>query len=248
MVRGRRRGAKISGGIGRAASTCLGRRSIILARIARSNAIYLVVGVMERDAGTLYCTVLFFATDGSYLGQTPKADADGIGAARLGLRRRIDAAGVRNATRQTRRCNLLGKLHAAAADYDVFEGHRDLLRADCGRARLVAGDGPAHCGRGAMLRAFVQSVPAAERFSCGLSRGVRRRSGRGDLPRRELHRGSFREFSCGAQHGKRSHSDGGNRSPANRARESTTSMSWATMRGRTFFNCRLTSAPSVRLV
>ena len=27
-----------------------------LSRIARSNSIYLVVGVMERDAGTLYCT------------------------------------------------------------------------------------------------------------------------------------------------------------------------------------------------
>src|SRR5258708_5550778 len=29
-----------------------------LARAARSNAIYLVVGVVEREAGTLYCTVL----------------------------------------------------------------------------------------------------------------------------------------------------------------------------------------------
>src|SRR5437879_11278972 len=30
-----------------------------LSRTARSNNVYLVVGVMERDAGTLYCTVLF---------------------------------------------------------------------------------------------------------------------------------------------------------------------------------------------
>lgn len=43
-----------------------------LSRIARSNCIYLVVGVTERDAGTLYCTVLFFAPDGSFLGKHRK--------------------------------------------------------------------------------------------------------------------------------------------------------------------------------
>ena len=43
-----------------------------LSRTARSNSIYLVVGVMERDAGTLYCTVLFFAPDGSFLGKHRK--------------------------------------------------------------------------------------------------------------------------------------------------------------------------------
>jgi len=43
-----------------------------LSRIARSNSIYLVVGVIERDAGTLYCTVLFFAPDGSFLGKHRK--------------------------------------------------------------------------------------------------------------------------------------------------------------------------------
>ena len=31
-----------------------------LAAIARSNGIHLVIGVIERDGGTLYCTVLFF--------------------------------------------------------------------------------------------------------------------------------------------------------------------------------------------
>jgi nitrilase len=43
-----------------------------LSRIARANSIYLVVGVVERDAGTLYCTVLFFAPDGSLLGKHRK--------------------------------------------------------------------------------------------------------------------------------------------------------------------------------
>jgi nitrilase len=43
-----------------------------LSRIARVNNIYLVVGVIERDAGSLYCTVLFFAADGSFLGKHRK--------------------------------------------------------------------------------------------------------------------------------------------------------------------------------
>jgi nitrilase len=43
-----------------------------LSRTARSNAIYLVVGVIERDAGTLYCTVLFFSPDGTLLGKHRK--------------------------------------------------------------------------------------------------------------------------------------------------------------------------------
>jgi nitrilase len=43
-----------------------------LSQIARNNAIYLVVGVVEREAGTLYCSVLFFASDGSFLGKHQK--------------------------------------------------------------------------------------------------------------------------------------------------------------------------------
>ncbi|MEE3368864.1 MAG: nitrilase-related carbon-nitrogen hydrolase [Planctomycetota bacterium] len=43
-----------------------------LAEIAGENQVYLVVGVIERDLGTLYCTVLFFAADGSYLGKHRK--------------------------------------------------------------------------------------------------------------------------------------------------------------------------------
>jgi nitrilase len=43
-----------------------------LARMARANSIYLVMGVIEREGGTLYCTVLFFAPDGSYLGKHRK--------------------------------------------------------------------------------------------------------------------------------------------------------------------------------
>src|SRR5574338_1683220 len=43
-----------------------------LADAARESAVYLVIGVVERDGGTLYCTVLFFAPDGTYLGKHRK--------------------------------------------------------------------------------------------------------------------------------------------------------------------------------
>lgn len=43
-----------------------------LARAARENRLHLVVGVIEREIGTLYCTVLFFAPDGRYLGKHRK--------------------------------------------------------------------------------------------------------------------------------------------------------------------------------
>ena len=43
-----------------------------LAQAARDNQIYLVIGVVERDGGTLYCSVLFFAPDGNLLGKHRK--------------------------------------------------------------------------------------------------------------------------------------------------------------------------------
>ncbi len=39
-----------------------------LARTAKENGVYLVIGVIERELGTLYCTVVFFAADGTFLG------------------------------------------------------------------------------------------------------------------------------------------------------------------------------------
>ncbi|HTW36638.1 MAG TPA: carbon-nitrogen hydrolase family protein [Rhizomicrobium sp.] len=43
-----------------------------IAEVARANAIYLVVGVIERDGGTLYCTTLAFDAHGGYLGKHRK--------------------------------------------------------------------------------------------------------------------------------------------------------------------------------
>ena len=43
-----------------------------LSAMARENGVFLVMGVIERDGGTLYCTVLFFGNDGQYLGKHRK--------------------------------------------------------------------------------------------------------------------------------------------------------------------------------
>jgi nitrilase len=43
-----------------------------LGQIAQENGIYLVIGVVERAGGTLYCTVLFLAPDGTFLGKHRK--------------------------------------------------------------------------------------------------------------------------------------------------------------------------------
>jgi nitrilase len=43
-----------------------------LGRAASSNRVFLVMGVVERDRGTLYCTVVFFGPDGMFLGKHRK--------------------------------------------------------------------------------------------------------------------------------------------------------------------------------
>lgn len=43
-----------------------------LGAVARENGLWLVIGVIERGGGTLYCTVLFFGPDGAYLGKHRK--------------------------------------------------------------------------------------------------------------------------------------------------------------------------------
>jgi len=43
-----------------------------LARTAKASNVHLVIGVIEREIGTLYCTVLFFGADGTFLGKHRK--------------------------------------------------------------------------------------------------------------------------------------------------------------------------------
>jgi len=43
-----------------------------LSEISRENSVHIVIGVIEREIGTLYCTILFFAPDGTFLGKHRK--------------------------------------------------------------------------------------------------------------------------------------------------------------------------------
>src|SRR5712672_2685666 len=43
-----------------------------LSKTAKRHSVYLVLGVIEREIGTLYCTALFFAPDGTLLGKHRK--------------------------------------------------------------------------------------------------------------------------------------------------------------------------------
>ncbi len=43
-----------------------------IGKAARKSKVHLVAGVIERDRGTLYCTAVFFAPDGKYLGKHRK--------------------------------------------------------------------------------------------------------------------------------------------------------------------------------
>lgn len=49
-----------------------GEATQFLGNVARDNGIHLVVGVIERDGGTLYCTALIFVPDGNLLGKHRK--------------------------------------------------------------------------------------------------------------------------------------------------------------------------------
>ncbi|MEP9350407.1 carbon-nitrogen hydrolase family protein [Xanthobacter sp. KR7-225] len=49
-----------------------GPETLRLGRAAKHAKLFVVMGVIERDGGTLYCTVLFFGPDGSLLGKHRK--------------------------------------------------------------------------------------------------------------------------------------------------------------------------------
>lgn len=49
-----------------------GQATLVLGQAAKEQGVYLVIGVIERDGGTLYCTVLFFSPQGQLLGKHRK--------------------------------------------------------------------------------------------------------------------------------------------------------------------------------
>ena len=49
-----------------------GDATTVIGTVAKDHGVYLVVGVIEKDGGTLYCTALFFGPDGNFLGKHRK--------------------------------------------------------------------------------------------------------------------------------------------------------------------------------
>jgi nitrilase len=48
------------------------RETALLAEIAAQHRVQLIIGIIERDAGTLYCSILFFAPNGTLQGKHRK--------------------------------------------------------------------------------------------------------------------------------------------------------------------------------
>lgn len=57
--------------------TVPGETTEILGQAARKHGIYLVMGVIEKEGGTLYCTILYFGPDGTLLGKHRKLKPTG---------------------------------------------------------------------------------------------------------------------------------------------------------------------------
>ena len=171
-----------------------------LARDGAAHAIYLVIGVVERDGGTLYCTVLFFAPDGAYLGKHRKLMP--TASERL-------VWGFGDGSTLPVFDTPLGRLGAVIC----WENYLPLLRATmyakgieiyCAptadpRDSWLASMQP-HRGRGPVLRAVVQPVQPPPRLSDDYPVALRRRSGRRDHRGRQLHRRSVRHVPRRAAH------------------------------------------------
>jgi nitrilase len=54
-----------------------GETTEVLGQAARKHGIYLVMGVIEKEGGTLYCTILYFGPDGTLLGKHRKLKPTG---------------------------------------------------------------------------------------------------------------------------------------------------------------------------
>ncbi len=54
-----------------------GEETLLLGQVAAETGVYLSLGVIERDKGSLHCTVVFFGPDGAYLGKHRKLKPTG---------------------------------------------------------------------------------------------------------------------------------------------------------------------------
>ena len=140
-----------------------------LGAIAREHDVHLVIGVIERDGGTLYCTAIFLAPSGEYLGKHRKLMP--TAAERL-------VWGFGDGSTMPVLDTPLGRLGAVICweNYmpllrtrHVRQGHPDLVRADGRRARDVGRLDAPHRLRGPLLRPVGQPVRDPRRLPGRLS-------------------------------------------------------------------------------
>jgi hypothetical protein len=92
----------------------------------------LVIGVIERDGGTLYCTVLFFSPEGMFAAKHRKLMPTAMERLIWGFGDGSTLPVLATELWAHRRGDLLGELHASAARRDVRERRPGLLRPNCG--------------------------------------------------------------------------------------------------------------------
>ena len=100
-----------------------------LAEAANTHGLTIVIGVIERDGGTLVLHLAVLHPRRRVGGQAPQTRPHRGGALPLGPRGRIDAEDDRDSAGHGRVRDLLGELHAAAAPDHVFQRCRHLVRA-----------------------------------------------------------------------------------------------------------------------
>jgi nitrilase len=90
-----------------AAVTVDGPEIALLAQAAAQHRMFVVLGIIERDGGTLYCTVVYLGPEGQVLGKHRKLMPTALERLVWGLRRRLHAQGRGHALGQARRGDLL---------------------------------------------------------------------------------------------------------------------------------------------
>ena len=164
-----------------------GPATAAMGAIARKVQAYLVIGVIERDGGTLYCSVLFFAPDGSLMGKHRKLMPTAAERLVWGFGDGSTMQVFDSAIGRIGAVNLLGN-YMPLLRMHLFAQGVQLYCADGRRPRNVASDRAAHRVEGPVLRPLGESVCATLGLSRSLSGGAGERSEDSHVAWWKLHR------------------------------------------------------------
>ena len=126
-----------------------------------------MIGVIEREIGTLYCTVLFFGPDGALLGKHCKLMPTAMERLIWGFGDGSTMPVFNTPLGKLGAVVCWENLHAAVAHRHVREGDSTLLRSHGGRPRNLDAHHAPHRARGPLFRALGVSVHRVDlrRFS-----------------------------------------------------------------------------------